>query len=164
MTTRIPKAAVLDALVATLRADLASATEVQKKTVEGATHEESRPENDKDTRALESTYLARGLAQRVDDLKEALARIAPLSRAPLERDAAAAAGTIVVVEDEDGSIVRYLLVPAGGGARLEVGGERFLVVSPEAPVGMALLGRRIDDDVVLRTPKGTKDLVVVDLY
>jgi len=41
----------------------------QRTVVEGATHEENKPENDKDTRALEQSYLARGQAQRVVELQ-----------------------------------------------------------------------------------------------
>ena len=41
-------------------ADLASLQRAHRATVEGATHEEAKPENDKDTRALEQSYLARG--------------------------------------------------------------------------------------------------------
>ena len=43
-----------------------SALTASQKTVQsGAIHEETRQEDPKDTRAIEATYLARGLAERV---------------------------------------------------------------------------------------------------
>ena len=51
-------------LLAQLEAALATARAAHKAAVEGATHAEARPENDKDTRGLEQSYLARGVAQR----------------------------------------------------------------------------------------------------
>ena len=43
-------------------ADLATLEKAQHATQAAATHEEAKPENDKDTRALEQSYLARGQA------------------------------------------------------------------------------------------------------
>ncbi|HWZ89090.1 MAG TPA: hypothetical protein VNW92_09580, partial [Polyangiaceae bacterium] len=59
------KARILSLLRARVAADLATMSAAQRAVVVGATHEENRPENDKDTRALEQSYLARGQAQRV---------------------------------------------------------------------------------------------------
>jgi len=47
-------------LLALLAADLDTLERAHRATTEGATHEEAKPENDKDTRALEQSYLARG--------------------------------------------------------------------------------------------------------
>ena len=45
---------------------------------EGATHSEARPENDKDTRGLELSYLARGQAQRVAELQIVLGAVSEM--------------------------------------------------------------------------------------
>ena len=65
------KVALLVALRAQVSADLEAVTESQQKTQAGATHAESKSESDKDTRATESSYLARGLAKRVGELRNA---------------------------------------------------------------------------------------------
>jgi hypothetical protein len=51
----IDKAELLEKLRAQVTADLARAAQAQRETQQGATHEEARPENDKDTRALEAS-------------------------------------------------------------------------------------------------------------
>jgi hypothetical protein len=63
------RAAVVAALVADLRVQIRVARDRAKATVESATHAESKQENDKDTLALEETYLAAGQAQRVAQLE-----------------------------------------------------------------------------------------------
>ena len=67
----LDKALIVAELRQLLHADLEAVAASQQETQAGATHEESKPENDKDTRALESSYLARGLARRVGELQEA---------------------------------------------------------------------------------------------
>ena len=66
---KLDKARVLDALRLRTRQSLERLIASQQATQAGATHEETQPENDKDTRAIEATYLARGLAERVESLE-----------------------------------------------------------------------------------------------
>ena len=70
MTAVVDKVEILKLLRERVSADLATMSAAQRAVVDGATHEENRPENDKDTRALEQSYLARGQAQRVVELQE----------------------------------------------------------------------------------------------
>jgi transcription elongation GreA/GreB family factor len=61
--------------------------------------------------------------------------------------------------EEDGEPERYFVAPHGGGAVLDGGAVH--VVTPRSPVGVALLGRRVDDDVELRLPGRRRELMVV---
>ena len=130
-------------LLRRLSAELEGLERAQKSAIEGATHEEARPENDKDTRALEASYLARGQALRIEELRVGLAEVAamPVPRWTAERPVAV--GALVTVEGDAGEHV-YLLAPHGGGVRLAAGAVQ--VVTPRSPVGRALLGRREGDD------------------
>jgi hypothetical protein len=73
------KADLIAGLKLRLEEELAMATLAHKTTKDAATHEEAKPENDKDTRALEQSYLARGQAQRVLDLQAAVHDVAARS-------------------------------------------------------------------------------------
>src|ERR1700761_8976870 len=75
MATAPNKPEILKLLSEQVSADLAVMSAAQRTVVDGATHEENRPENDKDTRALEQSYLARGQAQRVVELQDALNKL-----------------------------------------------------------------------------------------
>lgn len=143
-------------LVARLSGDLAAAERAQEATREGATHEENKPENDKDTRALEQSYLARGQARRVDELRTELALVQGMPVRALPEDAPIALGALVDVEEEERERT-LLIAPGGGGATLS--GEVH-VVTPSSPLGRALIGKRSGDDLELRVAGRERSLTV----
>jgi transcription elongation GreA/GreB family factor len=122
------------------KAEKAAATEAR----EGATPAEKR----EDARvALEQGGLARGQADRA-------ARVnAELSTLDVFRPSRPANGTIAlgaIVEVEDGSQGRtFFLAPVGAGVELTgPDGDGFLsVVTPQSPIGRAVLGKRAGDTV-----------------
>ena len=141
------KAALRDELHAALVRVLEIARAAHAAAVEGATHSEAKAENDKDTRGLEQSYLARGQAQRVAELEAAASDVAAMALRAFGATAAAAMSALVTVEDEDGDRRAYFVAPGGGGTVL-AGGVH--VVTPASPVGGALLGKRTGDVVELR--------------
>lgn len=143
-------------LLERLRADHAALLQAQRATVAGATSEEAKAEHSKDTRALEQTYLARGQAQRVEELYEGASRLAVLPLRGFARDEPVAVGALVEI-DEEGNRSALLLVPSGGGVRLS-GGEQ--VVTPASPLGRALVGRRAGETVELTVAGRTRVLVL----
>lgn len=140
------KQALVDELVSLLAADLATLERAQQAAVEGATHEEAKPENDKDTRALEASYLARGQAIRLEELRRGLAELRALRVRAFGEDSLIALGALVTVDEVDSS-ASFLLAPHGGGASLA--GGNVHVVTPRSPLGRALLGKREGDDCEL---------------
>ena len=66
------KKILVEMIAAKLEAELKSAKEAAMETYAAATGEESRPENEYDTRALEASYLAGAQAQRAREIEEAL--------------------------------------------------------------------------------------------
>ena len=157
----LDKAVVIKAIRAKVQADLDDAVRSQKAAHEAATHEESRPENDKDTRGLESSYLARGLAKRVEELRTTSAALLSTSTRGYGADEAVGLGALVTAEDEDGEVACYLVAKNGGGLVVDVDGTTVRVVTPESPVGRAFVGRLEGDDVQVKTPKGVREFVVV---
>jgi transcription elongation GreA/GreB family factor len=114
----------------------------------GATHEENRSEGDKDMRATEQSYVARGQAMRAEELGEAATRLALVELQSFE-DRAIAATALVEVEDEEGKQKLYFLLAWGAGIALDVDGAQVTVISPASPMGRSLLGKRQGDDVEL---------------
>ncbi len=141
-------AEALDATLRTLKAAHAA-------TRAGATHEEAKPENDKDTRALEQSYLARGQAMRIEALQSGIAAMATMN---LAETAVARVGALLEAEDEDGAPVAYFLAPEGGGTKLKGGVQ---VVTPASPLGAALVGKRVGDEIELTLGGKTRVLSVV---
>ena len=160
-------AASKQALIAELRrrvdADLDAVTASQMESAAGATHEEARAEGDKDMRSTETSYVARGLAMRVAELREASAALARFAVRAFDDDDAVAIGAVVEVDDEDGASERYLIAPAGAGVTLDDGGAVVRVITPASPLARALLGSRVDDEVTLDSPRGPRTLTIVGL-
>jgi transcription elongation GreA/GreB family factor len=148
------------ALLDKLAQDAASAAEAAEATRKDATHIEAKPENDKDTRALEQSYLARGQAMRAEQLAEEreVLRFMPLPA--LDRDAAVQSGALVELEDDDGGTRVLFMAPHAGGSELSVASMSVLVVTPSSPLGAALLGRGIGDDVQLSVRGKRRNYVI----
>jgi transcription elongation GreA/GreB family factor len=159
----LSKASVLQALRARLEHDHRTAAQAQHHTQRGATHEESRPENDKDTRALEASYLARGQAQRVIELERSLHLLGALELRSFGAESAAALGALVQLEDAEGRATYFFIAPSGGGLDLEVGALHVRVVTPESPLGHTLIGRRPGECVEVRTPRGSREYEIVSM-
>lgn len=114
-----------------------------------ATHEEAKPENDKDTRALEQTYLARGQAMRAEAIVEEIALLRSVELAPLAKASPVVAGALIALTDDDGTRCLFM-APHGGGHEFEVDGVQVTVVTPVSALGRALLGREVGDELELR--------------
>ena len=138
-----PKEDLKAELLRALSADLETLERAMQATREGATHEEAKPENDKDTRALEQSYLARGQALRIEELKNGLAEVRDMVLRAFREGQPAALGAVVRA-DEDGASRVFFLAPHGGGATLAAGAVQ--VVTPRSPLGRALLGKQTGDD------------------
>jgi transcription elongation GreA/GreB family factor len=130
-----------------LASDLATRERAHKAAREGATHEEAKPENDKDTRALEASYLARGEAVRVEEIRASLAEVQSMQLRATREGEPVALGAIVLAEENGESLILWL-APHGGGNRLADGAVQ--IVTPKSPLGRALIGKRAGDECEVR--------------
>lgn len=126
-----------------------------------AAHPEMRPENDKDTRALEAGYLASGQSARAAELQRQVAELRALRPRDFAADDVVAVLALVDVADEDGKRARYLLAPTGGGKRLGEGARVVTVLTPASPLGEALLGKRRGDVVEVTLAGKARELEIV---
>ena len=148
------KAKLRAELLGQLEQALEAARSAHAAAIEGATHPEARAENDKDTRGLEQSYLARGQAQRVAELEAGVVNVAKMT---VDKMAAVASGALVEVE-EAGETIWYFVAPAGGGSVLA---GKVQVITPASPLGRALAGKRTDDELELKIAGKTRELTIV---
>lgn len=122
--------------------------EAAQATYEAATHEESKPENEYDTRGLEASYLAGAQAQRVAETEEILFLFRALEK-NLQNDRAIKSEKVVptsLVEVEHNGKKSFVLVmPKGGGIMLSFDNHAIQVVTPSSPLGGALMGLEAAD-------------------
>jgi transcription elongation GreA/GreB family factor len=157
MAARPKKQVLFAELVALLTSDLETALRAERAAQEAATHEEAKPENDKDTRALEQSYLARGQSKRTEELRVGLGQTEAIAAKLPPKGGPIALGTLVEAEEE-GDAIWFLMAPARGGTKL---GASVQVVTPSSPLGRALLGKHEGDDVDVAVAKGTRALSIV---
>lgn len=143
--------------------DLDTLVRAHRATREGATHEEAKPENDKDTRALEQSYLARGQAVRIEELRAGVEAISTLTTRAFDQDDPVALGALVTLSDADAEAASdaftVFISPHGGGHRLA--GGRVRVVTPASPLGRALLGKRVSELVEVNAGGRERQLEIV---
>jgi transcription elongation factor GreA len=90
------------------------------------------------------------LTQRRDALRAALG-----AAVVADDDGAIVVGSRVTVRDADGETESYVIVPPG------TGDPRAGRISPDSPLGAALLGRRAGDDFDVQAPAGSWRATVV---
>lgn len=148
--------------VAQLGLALSKMEDSARLTREGATHEEAKPENDKDTRALEATYLARGQAKRVEELRTGASLLRAMELRAFRTGESAALSALVTVREGD-TTHRYFLTTAGGGLELSADGQTVRVVTVTSPVGRALVGKETGEVVQVAAGAGLRELELVEI-
>lgn len=146
---------LLKALVERLTQELDRVKAQALDAAEGATHEDNRAEGDKDMRSTEASYIARGHAQRSAQLEQAIARLSHLDAAALGASDEIQVTSLIEVGHAKQRLF-YFLVPVGGGERLVVDGATVQTLTPNSPLGGALIGLAVGDEAEVESPQGTR--------
>ncbi len=156
----VDKRALLAALVADVTRSGAVLARAAGEAREAATHEEAKPENDKDTRAVEAAYLAGAQADRARDLARVAASLASLGLKAFGPGDAIASSALIEVEHA-GVTQHYFLAPHGGGLRVALDGVTVLVITPGSALGRELLGKSEGDVVEVTVDARTRAYEIV---
>ena len=157
------KEKLLDDLHRVIQHDLDALEHSQQETQRGATHEENRVEHAKDTRATEQSYLARGLAERVERLRETAEALTRLELRRFRPDDPIAVTALVTLEDEQGQTELWWIVPLAGGLAIPYASTIVRTVTPVAPLGRALIGCVAGDEGSFVTPRGTRRFEILEI-
>ena len=153
------KEAVLKAILAQLEIELETLTRGAKASFAAATDPDSKAENKYDTRTLEASYVARGQAQRVAELQEAVCAFGALSGNTLDSAAAITLGALVTLETP-GEQTHYFLGPFAGGTEIVHAGQEVVVITPASALGQKLIAKRAGDTIALRPGLSAKVIAV----
>ena len=156
------KKKLLEKIRAQLEQDLASAIAAAVATYEAATHEESKPENEYDTRGLEASYLAGAQSKRAGEIEELLAICKQIDGRDLEPDSPIQAGALVELELNRQRKTVFVL-PKGGGMTFTLEGESVQVITPVSPLGQAIVGLTEGDIATVETAGATRDCEIVSV-
>lgn len=134
------KAKVLDAVLEEMNVDIRRQLTAQESAASGATHVEARAETKWDTCGLEQSYLARGHAMQFELLARQIAELRTFVP-PDFRGKQIGIGALVEVL-ASGERMVFFLLKCGGGIELHAEGHDITVITPESPVGAALMNKR----------------------
>jgi hypothetical protein len=132
------KAHVIAAIIASLRSDLDAATAAAKASASAASDPDSKAENKYDTRNLEASYVARGQADRVEELQQALRSFEVLQSTVRPLVQTVEMGCLLTL----GADLHYFLGPTAGGTEVTVADAEITVITPASPLSQRLMGRR----------------------
>lgn len=148
----LSRSAVLDAIVAALEHQLEVARAAADIARDEATNEETKQESKYDTRAIEAGYLAGAQSRRLGEMAATLGRYARLPRDAGEREVVDGPA-LVGLNGAEGDVF-YFVGPGAAGLRVTVDGVLVRVVSPSSPLGGALVGAEVGDEIAL--PNGER--------
>jgi transcription elongation GreA/GreB family factor len=134
-------------VLARLAEDLAQAEEAARAAHESATHEENIAENKYDTLGLEAAYLATGHARRADAIRQAMTSWRQFTPRPRHASTGIQLGSLVWLIDADDRTHAFFLGPDGGSMKMDDGAQSVQVLSTQAPLAKAMLGKCEGDDV-----------------
>jgi transcription elongation GreA/GreB family factor len=153
----VSKSAVIRALHQALQDEIVTLESVAAMARDEATSSETKSEGKYDTRATEASYLARGQAVRISELRRLHAwydRLEP-DDSPPER---IRLGTLVEIEREQ---PEWIFLAPFGGSRANIQGQKIRVISPSSPLGKALLNLQPGDALEVQTPRGLREYEVL---
>jgi transcription elongation GreA/GreB family factor len=133
-----------------LAEDLLQAEQAMRAAHETATHEENIAENKHDTLGLEAAYLATGQARRAEAIRQAMVSWRQFRPHPYDASKGIQLGALVCLIDSDDRQQLLFLGPDGGSMKLVSDAQLVHVISSEAPLARAMLGKCEGDQVSIQ--------------
>ncbi len=157
------KKQLIDVIISALTQELEQAINAANDAHAAAVDDQSVAETQYDTLAIEASYLAEGQSKRVREFQQAIEAYKSLGislDAPLDNplmnsidkdnfdpSAYIALGALVQLSADSKANHWFFIGPAAGGFRCQLAEKNITVITPQSPMGMALLGKQQDDDV-----------------
>lgn len=157
------KKKLLESMIEQLEKDHIALMEATQATLEAATHEESKPENEYDTRGLEASYLAGAQSKRVSEIEEALSIFKSIKLKDFTQNDPLASTAVVELESE-GKTLFVFLMPKGGGIIIKQDNRSYQVVTGTSPLGEALQGLKVGDVALVETGKQEREYEILNVW
>ncbi len=131
--------------------------------VDAATNEESKAENQYDTRGLEASYLAGAQSERLGELRGIRSILAAMPLRAFPQGEPIGSGAVIEL-DCDGTRSRCFLLQHAGGYSLLSEGESVLSVTIKSPLGRALMGKTSGDAIEVNVAGRSKEYEILSVY
>ncbi len=157
------KKKLIETIRAQLLKDLSVLKEAALATYEAATHEESKPENEYDTRGLEASYLAGAQAKRISEIEELLVIYKHLDVKDFGPNDKINATALVEVEF-NGKHSFFFIMAKGGGLSVPFEGKTIQVITPNSPLGEAMQDLLKGGVAVVETGDQVREYEIINVW
>ena len=159
----IEKKRLIELIVKSIQSEIETLTRSAKAAHEAATHEESKAEDSHDTRGLEASYLAGAQQARIQSLLKVATYFQLFKARDFQSTDPISVGAGIDVK-LDGKVSSYFLAAQGGGVSVSVEGKPVQVITPQAPLGEALLGKCVGDRVEVESRKVEREYEIILIW
>jgi len=155
----ISKSAIVKNIIRQLVEQLENLAGASRKMHADASDDSNKAEDKYDTRALETSYLASSQARQATATEAALAAYQSLNLAKFTGKTPIDLSALIELESR-GERMWYFLGPKSGG--IEVG--EVLVITPESPIGLELMGKKAGDKFKLQTRGPAQEFKIISVH
>jgi len=154
---------LLDHILTALETLYQDAFDAAMRAYDTATDDENEAENKYDTLGLEASYLAQGQSKRVIECEADLNAFKKLKTNQPDANNTIILGSLIYLLDENDNVLILFLGPAAGGLNVKFAHTSISIITPSAPLGRALLGHSVDDEIELELEHTQKRYCVTDI-
>lgn len=155
------KALFID-IIQRLETEFTTISNASKFAHEAATHEESKAEDQYDTRGLEASYLAEAQANRANEIQLVIKTLKEFPLPSFSNSDRIQPGALVELL-QDGQPFWAFFLPCGGGTGVQFAGKKISVVTTSSPFGAEINGKKVGDSFEILGRNSAKEYEVVSL-
>ncbi len=144
----IEKQQILVRIVETLEHDLNNAINSAEVARLDAIDDQSVAETQYDTLGIEASYLAHGQSKRAENLKAQIKQYQRLELKKYGQDDEIGLGCLLTIGSSEQQNI-YFIGPCAGGLKIDLEGQKILIITPQAPLAATLIGKYHDDNLEL---------------
>jgi len=128
-----------------------------------ASHEQSKPENQYDTLALEAAYLAHGQSKRIAEVQRQVMLLNHFEFTQYNDESRITMGALVCIQENE-TLQWFWLLPVAGGVRLKANESEVRTLTPDTPLAKKLLGHYLGDELVLSLGDKKMQFEIIELH
>lgn len=156
------KKEIIQAIIKLLEEEITDATNAAEQAHLAATDDQSIAETQYDTLAIESAYLAEGQSKRIATLKNSLQIMHKFANNQLTSTNKVNIGSLVQT-NEIAKNTWLFITPTCGGYHTTFKGSKITLVSANSPLGKALIGAMVDDEITYQVGNSTIEKTVTTI-
>lgn len=143
----INKSTLVMLIINQLKEELNQAIGAAKQAHHAAIDDQSVAETQYDTLAIEASYLAEGQSRRVQELKSAISRYQALTLVDFDENKPISLTALIQLTKDSSSNHWFFIGCAAGGFRCKIKEQYITVITPQSPMGLALMGKYQEDEI-----------------